>query len=216
MKEFCRDKDLLNIEPVIYLGAGPTGQQLAAGYGGMLTATSFASADSNFHASALAAGMVLTIYGDSASEGFAAEIISIDSATELTVSVPRAHESDPPVPPPSAGGNFLVRTYRPQIAAASALLAEKLRHYCESSGINSADFADSMQLRQAAAMGALWSIFTARAQNNSDSDANWAKAQNYAREFARHQLGLRLAVDVDGDGYAEKTRTLGNVTLRRV
>jgi hypothetical protein len=86
----------------------------------------------------------------------------------------------------------------------------------EVAGIRSADFADSTQLRVAAAYGALGSIFVARAENAQPGDANWIKAEYYRQEFRRLQLQLRLVVDANGDGKAEQTRTLGNVALRRV
>jgi hypothetical protein len=95
-------------------------------------------------------------------------------------------------------------------------LAEKFRQLSEAAGINSADFADSSQLRQAVAYGSLSGIFVARAENAAPGDANWIKAEHYRRLFQAGQIQLRLAVDADGDGTAQQTRSLGNVTLRRV
>ena len=96
------------------------------------------------------------------------------------------------------------------------MLAEKLRRVAEAAGVAAAQFADSAQLRSAVACGMIADVFVARADNSREGDANWIKAQHYRQEFARMQLQMRLAVDADGDGLAEQTRTLGNVNLRRV
>ena len=58
-------------------------------------------------------------------------------------------------------------------------------------------------------------MFLAKAESPSPADPHWAKAEHYQQDFTRMQMQLRLAIDADGDGLAEQTRTLGNVTLRR-
>ncbi len=217
MSMFCQDKDLLSIEPVIFIGGGYVGQELAVGADGALSGTTFTSAGSNFQSAGVAAGMVLCTYADNPAEGSAAEIVSVDSATQLTVSVLRADAADDPVAPPAGTGlGFYIRTFAAQIANISETLAEKLRQMAEVAGITKADFADSQQLKMTAAAGCLSSIFVARSDNATDRDANWTKAEHYREKFVRQQLQLRLAVDADGDGQAEQTRTLGSITLRRL
>jgi hypothetical protein len=216
MSEFCQDRDLLGIEPGLFLSAGPAGSLLISGTNGQLTGTSFASSAGDFSAAGLEAGMVLVAYTTTPSEGRAYEIVSIDGPHQLTVSVLRAAAQDPPIAPPAGSGlAFAVVTYKPQIRQISAALAEKLRAMVEASPIASASYADSAQLRLAAALGTLASVFLARAESPAPADPNWAKAEHYRQEFARMQMQLRLAIDADGDGFAEQTRTLGNVTLRR-
>ena len=217
MSMFCQDRDLLSGEPVIFIGGGFVGQELTSGSDGAISGTTFTSATSNFTSAGVAEGMVLCTYADSPAEGSAVEVVSVDSATQLTVSVLRADTAGDAVPPPAGAGlNFYVRTFAPQIAGISATLAEKLRQAVEVAGVSSADFADSQQLRATTATGCLSAIFVARADNAADQDANWTKAEHYRRQFARQQLQLRLAVDADGDGEAEQTRTLGNISLRRL
>ena len=217
MSTFCQDRDLLSAEPRVFLDGGFRSQQLVSGADGALAGTTFTSASSNFQAAGVQAGMVLTTYTASAAEGNALEVISVDSATSLTVSVLRADSDDAAIPPsPGTNLNFRLRTYLPQILGTSATLSEKLRQTPEVSGIASADFADSAQLRRATCYGTLSSIYVARAENASPSDANWVKAEHYRNRFRAAQSQLRLTVDADGDGTAEQTRALGNVTLRRV
>lgn len=218
MSQFCLDRDILSIEPVAYLGGGFVSvHSLLAGSDGALAGTTFTSPTSDFCAGGVQAGMVLATTATILAEGSAWEIVSVDSATQLTVSILRSDPDAPPIAPPAATNlTFCVRTLAPRITAVSDTLAEKLRHLAEVAGIDSADFADSSQLRRATACGALAGVFLARADNARTDDANWIKAEHYRREFLQAQNHLRLAVDADGDGTAETTRTLGNVTLKRV
>lgn len=216
MNEFCQDRDLLGIEPGLFLTAGSTGSRLIAGSDGQLSGTTFTSATGDFLAAGVETGMVLTVSATVPSEGSAHEIVAVGGAGELTVSVLRASVDDAPIAP-AAGEelSFCVLTYKPQIRRVCDALSEKLRAMVEATGVTSEGHVDSAQLRLAAAYGTLATVFLARAESPNPGDAHWAKAERYHQEFARMQMQLRLVVDADGDGLAEQTRTLGNVTLRR-
>jgi len=217
MRMFCEDRDLLSIEPVIFIGGGNVGQQLIGGSDGVLSGTTFTSTSSDFESAGVDAGMVLCTYTDNPAEGSAVEIVTVDSATALTVSVLRGDVEDAPIPPPSGSSlGFYVRTFAAQIGTVSETLAEKLRQVEEATGISKAEYADSQQLRTTAVSGSLSSVFVSRADNATDRDANWVKAEHYRQQFDRQQLQLRLVVDSDSDGTAEQTRTLGNIILRRL
>lgn len=216
MSQFCSDRDLLCIEPIVFVGGGFSAQQLTGGTDGVLAATSFRCESADFVAAGIAPGMVLCVWTTTASEGRACEIVETVSPTELRVSVLRADANAAAVAPQDGSAlQFHVRTYGPQIAEVSRTLAEKLRQISETAGIAPADFMDSAQLRMTVTFGALESIFVARSASAAADDPNWTKALYYRDLFRRQQVGLRLAVDANGDGVAEQTRTLGNVTLRR-
>jgi len=217
MTMFCNDRDLLAVEPVIFIGGGFVGQNLITSGDGVLNGTTFTSPGSDFISAGVEAGMVLCVYSANPAEGDGLEIVSVDSTSELTVSVLRGSADDEAIAPPAGTGlSFYVRTYAAQIANVSGTLSEKLRQILEVAGVCSGDFADSSQLKTVAAYGVLSSIFVARADNATAQDANWTKAEHYHKKFHEQQLQLRLAVDSDGDGVAEQTRTLGNVSLRRL
>jgi hypothetical protein len=217
MTDYCQDIDLMGIEPAIFLATSPPGQALLAGSAGAISGTTFTASGVNFQAAGVAAGMVLTVHRGNVAEGSAYEIVSVDGIGRLTVSVLRFDGAQPPTAPPTASGlSFLVRTFRQQIHRVCASLGEKLRSMVESSPVRSAGFADSMQLRLAAATGTIATLLVASAERATVDDPNWVKAQHYHNLFNRMQSQLRLAIDVDGDGLAEQTRSLGNVTLRRI
>jgi hypothetical protein len=213
---FCTDRDLMILEPRLYLTASPPAQTPLRGQMS-LAGTTLSCPTADFAAAGVKAGMAVCLYAETPAEGAAFEIAAVQSPTQLAVSVVRADATGPLVaPPPAAGMPGVVVTYAAQIASVSATLAEKLRQISEAAGIAAASFADSGQLRAAGAAGALWAVFVARASAGEDADSNWLKARHYHQLFLDLQSQLRLAVDIDGDGVAESTRSLGNIMLRRV
>lgn len=216
METYCQDRDLLSIEPTIFLAGGLPAARLISGSGAQLAGTAF-TCSGDLLAAGLEGGMVLCVYNSAPAEGAAYEVVSVDSSTEMTVSVLRADvEAAAVAPPAQSNVSFIVQTYSAQIANVSARLGEKLREISQTAGVAAADFADSAQLRLAAAYGALADIFVARAENAERYDANWIKAEHYRSLHRQILTRTRLAVDIDGDGYAEQTRSLGNTTLRRI
>lgn len=216
MANECKDRDLLAIEPGVFTGGGFDSQRMAGGVDGAFSGTTFTSILADFTASSIQAAMVLGVYSTVPAEGRCYEIISVDSDTSLTVSVLRA-DRDAAAVAPSPGTNlkYYINTFAPQIAEAEANLYEKLRQLGEADGIASVEFVDSSQLRKVIAFASLASVFTARASNATGDDANWVKAEFYRGQHVIAAGALRLAKDVDGDGFAEQTRTLSNVSLRR-
>jgi len=217
MNNNCADRDLLAIEPGIFTGGGFDSQRIASGNDGTTNGTTFTSASADFTAAGAQAGMVLCVYETVPAEGVCYEIVSVNSPTELTVSVLRSDRNGPVVAPPAGNAQkYHITTFIPQIASVQSDLEERLRRMGEASGIDAGEFVDSPQLRKVVALGALAGIFAARASNASNADANWVKAEFYRRAHQEASSALRLARDADGDGFAEQTRALGDVTLRRV
>ena len=86
MINFSNDSDILKYEPVLFGELHLPGQVLAAGTGGVLSGTTFSVIGADFvSAQVLAAGVIYLWTTDGALDG-AFEIISIDSATQLSVS----------------------------------------------------------------------------------------------------------------------------------
>ncbi len=217
MNPFCSDRDLLIFEPALFLGAAWPCSILCGQGGASLSGTTLTAQDTDFNAAGVAAGMVANIWTTTAAEGIACEIVSVDSPTTLTVSALRADRGGPAVAPLAGGENlvFAVRTYQPQIQAATEALDETRLQMCSSAGIGTAEFADPGAIRLAAAYGALESIFIARSRGGND-DGDTAKARQYRAFLRESKARLRVIFDADNDGIAERMLTLGNVTLRRV
>jgi hypothetical protein len=217
MNPTCQDRDLLCLEPVVYLHGGVPGQTLATATDGVLTGVTFTSPSSDFVSAGVAPGMVLCVTQTTPAEGSVLEIVDIQSSVALTVSVLRqSSEASPVAPLPATGLTFHVRTFAAQIGRAAGELVESLRRTDEATDSQLPLFADSAQLRDVVAHGALADVFVARSAAGDNADVNWIKAGHYRRRYDQLVRRLRVAVDADGDGVPEQTRSLGNVTLRRI
>lgn len=160
MNPTCQDRDLLCLEPVVYLHGGVPGQTLATATDGVLTGVTFTSPSSDFLSAGVAPGMVLCVTQSTPAEGSVLEIVEVQSAVALTVSILRESPDSPPVAPlPATGLTFHVRTFAAQISRSAAELAECLRRTEEATESQVPTFADSAQLRDAVAHGALADVF---------------------------------------------------------
>jgi hypothetical protein len=215
MNRYCQDKDLLAIEPLLFADDDLAGQPFLRGSEAQLSGTDFHCEGVDFLAAGIEAGMVLRTYSNTPSEGHRLEIVSV-TASSLTVSVLRSSAEQTPIATvlDEEETNFAIHSYDLRIRIVSEMLAEKLRRICESD-LSIVEFIDSQQLRQATVYGVLSEVFIARSESGDAKDAHWLKAEYYRQRFQKLLLQLRLAVDANGDGIAEKTRSLGNVTLRR-
>ncbi|MBT3278760.1 MAG: hypothetical protein HN909_07745 [Phycisphaerales bacterium] len=213
MTLFCTDRDLLALEPLVFL-QGSACQQFAAGDDGALAAGAFTSASASFAASILP-GMVLTTSATIPAEGTCCEILSVDSPTALSVSLLRTSSTDGPVAPPDATGlSWRVRTFAAHSTEASAALGEELRAQSEVD-FDADDFSPSDQLRRLCAFRALAAIFLGRCQKAAQDDLNWIKAEHYRAEARRLRTQLTLVTDTDADAQRDTSRSLANVQLRR-
>ena len=99
MSHYCQDRDILAIEPAVFLGGSPS-QKLIAGDSGSFTGTTFTITTQSFTNAQVHTGMVLCVYDTTPPEGRVYEIVTVESAMQLTTSVLRADTQDPPVAPP--------------------------------------------------------------------------------------------------------------------
>ncbi len=214
MTSFCTDRDLLALEPIVFL-QGTASQQFAAGSDGAFSTSVFNSASADFIAAGIAPGMVLTTSATIPAEGVCHEILSVDSATTLTVSILRTQDDDAAILPTDASGlAWRIRTFAANIVDTSATMGEELRQRDEID-FDTADFVPSDQLRRLCAYGTLAAVFLGRCQHASEDDIHWIKAEHYRAEFRRQRNTLTLLTDTNGDNAAETSRSFGNVQLRR-
>ncbi len=207
MTSFCTDRDLLALEPTVFL-RGTASQQFASGSDGAFASGVFTSATADFTTMGITPGMILTTSSTIPAEGVCYEILSVDSATTLTASVLRTSEEDPAVPPADATAlAWRIRTFAAHIADTSATLGEELRQRDEIN-FDAADFVPSDQLRRLCAYGTLAAVFLGRCQRASDDDIHWIKAEHYRDEFRRQRTTLTLLADTNGDSEANASRAL--------
>ena len=215
---FSSDRDLLVFEPRLFCDFAWPAQIMACGGDGVLAGTTFTTASGGLIEAGLAAGMVLTVRP---ADGPAAalEIVSIDSATQATVSTLRA---DPTSPPQAAtiGGNPLtwsVASFAPQ---AEAVAVEIIAHFGiapanPTSRWTAADILNPQTLRPVSAYGVLSVVLAGAANRGDPADGLWAKAMHYRTRFEQLLGQIELGLDRDTDGNAAEVRYGSAPRLRR-
>ena len=87
MANFSNDADLMKWEPTLFRDLAVPGQRLAAGVDGATSGITFTSASASFVDAGVAPGHVLRIE-DSGGDAFGCyEVLSVESATELLLSL---------------------------------------------------------------------------------------------------------------------------------
>ena len=103
MVSFSNDADILRYEPVLFGELYLPGQVLTAGTGGQLEGTTFTASGADFVSAQVSAGGVVELQtADGALDG-AYEIVAVDSATQLSVSVVRSDSDGAAIAPPAPG-----------------------------------------------------------------------------------------------------------------
>jgi hypothetical protein len=215
---FSSDRDLLVFEPRLFCDFALPAQTLACGADGVLSGTAFTTASGGLLAAGLAAGMVLTVRP---TDGPAAalEIVSIDSATNVTVSTLRADPAAPPLAPVIGGSSLAwsVATFAPQ---AEVIAAEIIAHFGISpanptSRWTAADILNPQAIRPVSAYGVLAMVLAGAANRGDPADGLWAKATHYRARFEQLLGQIELGLNRDSDGKADEVRYGSAPRLRR-
>ncbi len=212
---FCSDIDLLHWEPNILKDAAFASQTLLSGTGD-LSGMTFTLASGSLTAAHIASDQAIVLSGSLAGTF---PIVSIDSATELTLSAlydglyPTS--SDPAATPVAtvAGLNFVIRTFWPQRRVMSELLLQ-------AAGVDPTDDAaqtilNPQSLKRACTLGTLHMIYSALAAAATDPAHLNTRTDMYERLYRRGLRSATVEIDSDGDGRATVARALNVLRLQR-
>jgi hypothetical protein len=217
MTGFSNDADILKYEPMLFGELHLPWQVLAAGTDGTLNGTTFSAAGADFaSAQVLAGGVVYMRSGDGSLDGVY-EIVSVDSATELTVSVIRPDSDDDPIAPPAGDDiSYRISTFGPQASEAAFQLTEYfgIRPGNPASDIDVEDVLDTQALRRASVFAVISSIYAMLAGKSKDENF-WEKSLHYQRLFERARERCRFSVDAGSDGLADVTKSGASGKLLR-
>lgn len=208
MVSFSNDVDILKYEPVLFGELHLPWQVLAAGTGGALSGTTFTAAGADFVAAQVAAGGVAYLRSADGSLDGAYEIVSVDSTTQLTVSVLRSDSADPAVAPPSGTDiSYRISTFGPQANEVGFQLTE---HFGISPGnpasdVNVEDILDTSVLRQTSVFAVISIVYAMLAGRTKDENF-WNKSLYYQKLSARARGRCRLSIDAGSDGLADVTK----------
>ena len=217
MVSFSKDVDILKYEPILFGELHLTGQVLATGTGGELDGTAFTASGADFISAQIAAGGVIYLQtADGLLDG-AYEIVSIDSGTQLTISVVRSDSDDTAVAPPSASDiSYRVSTFEQQ---ASEVGFQLTGYYGIKPGnpdslYGPEDVFDVSVLKMASVFGVI-SIVYAMLASKAKDDNYWKKSLHYQRLFEKARERCRLSIDIGSDGVADLTRDGASVRMIR-
>ncbi len=217
MVKFSNDVDILKYEPILFSELYLPGQVLTSGTGGTLSGTTFTATGENFTAASVIAGCVVYLQSADGSLDGAYEIVSVDSATQLTVSVVRDDSEGSAIAPPAGTSvSYRVSTFWPQISEASFQLTAYfgIGPGNSASPYDAEDILDIEVLKLSCVFAVLSSVYAMLGSQAKD-DNFWKKSKYYQKLFEKARERCRLSIDSGSDGVADITITGSSVKLIR-
>jgi len=208
MVTFSNDVDILKYEPILFGELHLPWQVLAAGTGAALSGTTLTASGADFIAAQVRAGGVIYLQSADGSLDGAYEIVSVDSSTQLSISVVRADSTETAVPPPAATNiSYRISTFGPQAAEVGFQLTEYfgIRPGNPASDIDADDILDTSVLRLASVFAVISIVYAMLAGKTRDQNY-WNKSLYYQKLFAKARGRCRLSIDVGTDGIADITK----------
>jgi hypothetical protein len=208
MVTFSNDADILKYEPMLFGELHLPWQVLMSGTGAILSDTTLTASGADFIAAQVQAGGVIYLQSADGSLDGVYEIFSVDSSTQLSISVVRADSTDTAVPPPAATDiSYRISTFGPQAAEVGFQLTEYfgIRPGNPASNIDADDILDATVLRLASVFAVISSVYAMLAGKTKDQNY-WNKSLYYQKLSARARGRCRLSIDVGSDGLADITK----------
>ena len=214
---FSNDVDILKYEPILFGELHLPWQVLAAGTGGALSGATFTASGADFVAAHVSAGGVAYLQASDGSLDGAYEIVSVDSATQLSISVVRSDSSEPTVAPTSATDiSYRISTFGPQANEVAFQLTEYfgINPGNPASEIAIEDVLDTSVLRLPSVFSVISNVYAMLASKSRDENY-WSKSLYYQKLSAEARGRCRLSIDAGSDGVADVTKLGASGRLMR-
>ena len=208
MISFSNDADILKYEPILFGELHLPWQVLAAGTGATLSGTTLTAGTADFVTAQVSAGGVVYLQSADGSLDGAYEIVSVDSATQLCISVIRSDSEAAAVAPPAATDiSYRISTFGPQTNEVGFQTTEYfgIKPGNPVSNIDVEDILDTSVLRLASVFAVISSVYAMSASKTKDENF-WKKSLYYQKLFTRARERCRLSIDIDADGRGDVTR----------
>ncbi|MBI9015776.1 MAG: hypothetical protein JEZ07_00810 [Phycisphaerae bacterium] len=217
MTGFSKDIDLLKYEPRLFMDLAFESQKLCSSNDGNTAGTTFTSPTANFIDSGIKSGHVIFLQTTDMAINNCFEIVSVNSNTELTISVLRSDSSQVAAAVPTATAiNWSITTYDPQAHDAAA---EILRYFDINEGqddsFNIAQIINSNDLISLSVFNMLIYLMASIADTQPDSQMFWDKSSHYRHSFGHLKSKVKLLFDTDNDGQSNHEISGGSIRLKR-
>ncbi len=215
MKRFSKDVDVLRAHSAVFAEAMGL-PVLCRGEGGVISGTSFVVTGAQFIARGVAAGQVIWLSSEDGKVDDAFEVVEVESATELTVSVVRGDDDATPVGPGDATAvRYRVLTLEAKGRDAAYFLTQYfgIQPGFADAGEDGEQIVVEDPLRPAEVFAILADVYGCRAIAGSPAD--WDKAEYFRRMYERARERCRLWLDDDGDGFGDTVIDGGSMRARR-
>lgn len=217
MVSFSNDVDILKYEPILFGELHLPGQVLTAGTCGTLTGTTFTANGADFVSAQVSAGTVIYLQSSDGTLDGAFEIVAVDSATQLTISIIRADSDDGLIAPPSATDiTYRISTFKPQASEAAFQLTEyfSIKPGNPASVYDVQDVLDTDVLKTASVFAVISTVYAMLASKAEDENF-WTKSLYYKTLFEKARERCRLSIDIGSDEVADITRIGSSIRLVR-
>lgn len=217
MVSFSNDTDILKYEPMLFGELHLPQQVLATGTGGTLSGTTFTASGGDFVGAQVSAGGVVYLQSANGTLDGTYEIVSVDSATQLSVSVIRSDSALAAIAPPAATEIFYrISTFGPQANEAGFQLTEyfSISPGNPASEIEVEDILDTDVLKRASVFAVISSLYAMLASKAKDENF-WKKSMHYQKLFARARERCQLSIDIGSDGVVDVTKVGASGRLLR-
>ena len=199
------DRDLLVVEPTVFVGAAAVATTLLSVADAEVSGTSLTSATADFEANDIDEGHVAVV------DGVPVEVVNRVADTQLSISLPRVSIEDGLIPPGDGTGlAFAVLTFE-------RLIEQMQRELLKRVGVDGdhpIDPLDETAILNPATVGRVLALRViasafAHAAALNPLDASLAERASHSRDAAERSLLQTVVVlDKDGDGIADATRRL--------
>ncbi len=217
MVSFSNDADILKYEPILFGELHLPQQVLATGTGGTLSGTTFTASGADFVSAQVSAGGIVYLKSTDGTLDGAYEIVSVDSATQLGISVIRSDAEMAATAPPTAADIFYrISTFGPQANEVGFQLTEYfgIRPGNPASEIKVEDILDTDVLKRASVFAVISSVYAMLASRVKDENF-WKKSLHYQKLFAKARERCRLSIDIGSDGVVDVTKVGASGRLMR-
>lgn len=217
MVTFSNDVDILRYEPILFGQLHLPGQVLTAGIGGTLSGVTFTADEADFISTQVQPAGVIYLQSEDGLLDGVFEIVTVDSAAQLTISIVRADSNDEPIAPPASSDiSYRVSTLRPQASEVAFQLTEffGIRPGDPTSGIDVQDILDTDVLKRASIFAVISSVYAMLA-TKADNENFWKKSLHYQKLFEKARQRVRLSINGGNDGIFDVTKLGSSARLVR-